>query len=40
MSLFWRNLLSRAALSESEAKYIEKIFDKAAGLSQKSKQSD
>lgn len=34
MALFWRNILSRAALSEGEAKYIEMIFDKAAGLSQ------
>lgn len=34
MSLFWRNILSRASLSEGEAKYIEKIFNKAAGLSQ------
>lgn len=33
MEQFWRNVLSRAALSEGEAKYIEKIFDKAAGLS-------
>jgi len=35
MAQFWRNILSRAALSESEAKYIEKVFDKAAGLSKK-----
>lgn len=35
MEKFWRDLLSRAALSESEAKYIEKIFDKAAGLAGK-----
>lgn len=33
MENFWRSLLSRAAISESEAKYIEKIFTKAAGLS-------
>jgi TrmH family RNA methyltransferase len=33
MENFWRSLLSRAALSESEAQYIEKIFTKAAGLS-------
>ncbi len=32
MEEFWRSLLSRAAISESEAKYIEKIFSKAAGL--------
>ena len=35
MTQFWRNVLSRAALSESEAQYIEMIFDKAAGLSEK-----
>ena len=35
MQKFWTDILSRAALSESEAKYIEKIFDKAAGLSTK-----
>ena len=33
MERFWRMLLSRAALSEGEAAYLEKIFDKAAGLS-------
>lgn len=32
MEKFWTDVLSRAALSESEAQYIEKIFDKAAGL--------
>lgn len=35
MTKFWTDLLSRAALSESEAQYIEKIFDKAAGLAGK-----
>ncbi len=35
MELFWRDILSRAALSESEAQYLEKIFDKAAGLASK-----
>jgi tRNA/rRNA methyltransferase len=35
MAQFWRSILSRAALSESEAKYIEMVFDKAAGLSKK-----
>lgn len=35
MEKFWRAVLSRAAVTESEAKYIEKIFDKAAGLAQK-----
>ena len=33
MEQFWRNLLSRAAISEGEAQYLEMIFDKAAGLS-------
>lgn len=37
MTQFWRTILSRAALSEGEAQYIEMIFDKAAGLSQKNK---
>lgn len=32
MENFWRGILSRAALSESEAKYIEKTFTKIAGL--------
>lgn len=32
MEKFWRDTLSRAALSESEAQYIEKIFNKMAGL--------
>lgn len=32
MERFWRAVLSRAALSEGECKYLEKIFDKAAGL--------
>ena len=35
MEQFWQNLLSRAAISESEAKYIEKIFNKASGLFRK-----
>ena len=35
MEHFWKNLLSRSEISESEAKYIEKIFTKAAGLSSK-----
>ncbi len=35
MEQFWRNVLSRACLSEGEAQYIEKIFHKAAGLSKK-----
>ena len=32
MENFWRGILSRASLSESEAKYIEKTFTKMAGL--------
>ena len=36
MEMFWRSLLSRSALSESEAQYIEKVFTKAAGLISKS----
>lgn len=35
MEAFWKSILSRAALSESEAKYLEKIFSKAAGLAGK-----
>jgi tRNA/rRNA methyltransferase len=35
MENFWNNILSRAALSESEAQYIEKVFSKAAGLASK-----
>ena len=35
MEQFWKTILSRAALSEGEAKYIEKIFTKAAGLANK-----
>ena len=37
MAQFWRTILSRAALSEGEAQYIEMVFDKTAGLSQHSK---
>lgn len=32
MEHFWRSILSRASLSESELKYLEKIFTKSAGL--------
>ena len=39
MKLFWRNILSRAALSEGEAQYLEKTFSKAAGLSKKNSQN-
>lgn len=35
MERFWRDILSRAALSEGEAQYLEKVFDKASGLAQK-----
>ena len=35
MEKFWTDVLSRAALSESEAQYIEKVFSKAAGLASK-----
>ena len=33
MEMFWRDILARAALSEGEAHYLEKIFNKAGGLS-------
>ena len=35
MERFWRDILSRAALSEGEAQYLEKVFDKASGLASK-----
>lgn len=35
MEKFWKSILSRAALSEGEVQYIEKVFTKAAGLSSK-----
>ncbi len=35
MEKFWRMILSQAALSESDATYIEKIFTKIVGLSKK-----
>ena len=35
MENFWRSILSRASLSESEAQYLEKTFTKIAGLNQK-----
>lgn len=35
MKRFWRDVLSRAEISESEASYIEKTFSKAAGLASK-----
>jgi len=39
MEIFWRSVLSRAALSESEAQYIEKTFTKMAGLASKNSQN-
>lgn len=35
MEHFWRDILSRASLSEGEASYIEKIFNKTVGLMKK-----
>ncbi len=32
MERFWRSMLSRAAVSEGDAAYLERIFTKAAGL--------
>lgn len=40
MEMFWRNILSRAALSESEVKYLEKTFSKISGLAGKNKDSE
>lgn len=40
MEKFWRDVLSRAALSEGEADYIEKLFDKAAGLASRAATSE
>jgi len=37
MEAFWRSILSRAALSEKEAQYLEKTFTKISGLSRKEK---
>ena len=37
MENFWRSVLARAALSESEAQYMEKTFTKMAGLIEKNK---
>lgn len=37
MEAFWRSLISRAALSEGEAQYLEKMFNKAAGFAKKNK---
>ena len=35
MENFWRSILSRASLSEGEAQYLEKIFNKMSGLASK-----
>lgn len=35
MEQFWRTILSRSALSEKEAQYVEHVFNKAAGFSKK-----
>jgi tRNA/rRNA methyltransferase len=37
MENFWRSILSRSAITESEAQYLEKTFSKIAGLSKKKK---
>ncbi|MBQ1795981.1 MAG: RNA methyltransferase [Treponema sp.] len=40
MEMFWRNMLSRAATTEGEAQYIEKIFTKAAALVEKNQSTN
>ena len=40
MEKFWLDILSRAALSEGESAYIERTFDKMAGLSLKKSVSE
>lgn len=35
MENFWRSILSRASMSESEVQYLEKIFTKISGLNKK-----
>ena len=40
MEIFWKSILSRAALSEGECKYMEKTFNKAAGLALKNQQKN
>lgn len=37
MENFWRSVLARASLTESEAQYMEKTFSKMAGLIEKNK---
>lgn len=38
ISNYWRAILSRSGLRESEAKYLEKLFNKASGLATHPKQ--
>lgn len=40
MEHFWRDILSRAALSEGESQYLEKIFNKASGLASKNSEGN
>ena len=40
MENFWREILARSSLTESEAKYIEKTFTKMAGLACKNARVD
>ncbi|MGL4981772.1 MAG: RNA methyltransferase [Treponemataceae bacterium] len=40
MSHFWRSILSRSAVSQSELQYIEKLFSKCAGLIEKQRSCD
>lgn len=40
MEEFWRSILARAALSESEAQYLEKTFSKMSGLASKNKSGE
>lgn len=40
MENFWRSVLSRAALSENEEKYMEHIFSKISGLANKQQSED
>lgn len=40
MEMFWRDILARAALSEGEAHYLEKTFNKIAGLSKNNRSKE
>ncbi|MCQ2575204.1 MAG: RNA methyltransferase [Treponema sp.] len=40
MENFWRSVLARASLSESEAQYLEKTFTKMSGLAAKNEKSN